>query len=54
MNKGLVSLGSKAVGMTMGMVVFVLGIVGTTPIESKMAMLGIGLFALGLAALNEQ
>ena len=52
MNKKQVSLILKAVGMAMGVAVVTLGFIANTPLEAKVTMLGIGVFALGLAALN--
>ncbi len=54
MNKKLTALVLKAVGMAMGVAVVVLGFLGATPGDTKITLLGIGLLALGLAALNEE
>ncbi|GAB4544089.1 MAG: hypothetical protein Fur002_16970 [Anaerolineales bacterium] len=54
MNKKLTALVLKAVGMAMGVAVIVLGILKAADVETSVTLLGIGLFALGLAALNEE
>jgi len=54
MNQKIVSTAFKGVGMAMGVAVVVLGILKAAEVETFIALLGIGLFALGLAALNEE
>ena len=49
----IVQLVLKAVGMAMGVASVVLSFLRTTPVETNVMLLGIGLFALGLAALNQ-
>jgi hypothetical protein len=49
----IVQLVLKAVGMAMGVVSVVLSFLRTAPVETNVMLLGIGLFALGLAALNQ-
>ena len=49
----IVQLVLKAVGMAMGVASVVLSFLGTTPVETNVILLGIGVFALGLAALNQ-
>jgi hypothetical protein len=50
----IVQLVLKGVGMAMGVCSVVLSILGAAPVQTNVTLLGIGLFALGLAALNEQ
>ena len=54
MNQKIVSIALKGVGMAMGVAVVVLGILKAATVETSITLLGIGLFALGLAALNEE
>lgn len=42
----------KAVGMAMGVASVVLSILRVVPVETNVMLLGIGVFALGLAALD--
>ncbi len=49
----IVQLVLKVVGLAMGVTSVVLSILRTTPVETNVMLLGIGLFALGLAALNQ-
>jgi hypothetical protein len=42
----------KAVGMAMGVASVVLSVLGTVPVQTNVILLGIGVFALGLAALD--
>jgi hypothetical protein len=49
----IVQLVLKGVGLAMGVASVVLSILRTTPVETNVMLLGIGLFALGLAALNQ-
>ena len=50
----LVQLVLKAVGMAMGVASVVLSVLGTVPVQTNVMLLGIGLFALGLAALDRE
>ncbi len=50
----VVNLVLKAVGMAMGIAVVVLSILKTAPTETSILLLGIGVFALGLAALSKE
>ncbi|MDD2920860.1 MAG: hypothetical protein PHQ36_01115 [Anaerolineales bacterium] len=54
MDKKLTSLVLKAVGMAMGVAVVTLGILRAASSDTQITLLGIGLFALGLAALNAE
>jgi hypothetical protein len=49
----IVQLVLKAVALAMGVASVVLSLLHTTPVETNVMLLGIGLFALGLAALNQ-
>ena len=49
----IVQLVLKGVGMAMGVCSVVLSILRAAPVETNVMLLGIGLFALGLAALNQ-
>jgi len=51
---GIVQLVLKAVGMAMGVASVVLSILGTVPVQTNVILLGIGVFALGLAALDQE
>jgi hypothetical protein len=44
----------KAVGMAMGVASVVLSLLGAAPVETNVILLGIGVFALGLAALDRE
>ena len=44
----------KAVALAMGVASVVLSFLGTTPVQSNVILLGIGLFALALAALDQE
>jgi len=44
----------KAVGMAMGVASVVLSILRTVPVETNVILLGVGVFALGLAALDRE
>jgi len=48
----VVQLVLKAVGMAMGVASVVLSLLRTVPVETNVILLGIGVFALGLAALD--
>jgi hypothetical protein len=57
MDKGrqqIVQLVLKAVGMAMGVASVVLSLLRVAPVETNVMLLGIGLFALGLAALDRE
>jgi uncharacterized membrane protein len=49
----IVQLVLKAVGMAMGVASVVLSILRAAPVETNVMLLGIGVFALGLALLNQ-
>jgi hypothetical protein len=49
---GIVQLILKAVGMAMGVASVVLSVLKAVPVETNVLLLGIGVFALGLAALD--
>ena len=51
---GIVQLVLKAVGMAMGVASVVLSVLGTVPVQTNVILLGIGVFALGLAALDRE
>ena len=44
----------KAVAFAMGVASVVLSFLGTTPVQTNVILLGIGLFALALAALDQE
>ena len=48
----VVQLVLKAVGMAMGVASVVLSLLRTVPVGTNVILLGIGVFALGLAALD--
>jgi hypothetical protein len=50
----IVQLVLKAVGMAMGVASVVLSVLGTVPVQTNVLLLGIGVFALGLAALDRE
>jgi len=50
----IVQLVLKAVGMAMGVASVVLSILRVVPVETNVMLLGIGVFALGLAALDRE
>ena len=50
----LISLILKAVGMAMGVAVVVLNALKTASTETNITLLGIGMFALGLAMLSKE
>ena len=52
-SKRLFDLVLKAVALAMGVASVVLGILSVAPLETNVTLLGIGLFALALAALQE-
>jgi hypothetical protein len=49
----IVQIVLKAVGMAMGVASVVLSILRAAPVETNVMLLGIGVFALGLALLNQ-
>jgi hypothetical protein len=49
----IVQLVLKGVGMAMGVCSVVLSILRAAPVETNVMLLGIGVIALGLAALNQ-
>jgi hypothetical protein len=51
---GIVQLILKAVGMAMGVASVVLSVLKAVPVETNVLLLGIGVFALGLAALDRE
>ena len=51
-SKGIVELVLKAVALGMGVASVVLGFLKVAPLETNVTLLGIGLFALALAALQ--
>ena len=51
---GILQLILKAVGMAMGVASVVLSVLRTVPVETNVILLGIGVFALGLAALDRE
>ncbi len=50
----MVALVLKAVGMAMGIAVVVLNMLRAASVETSLLLLGIGLFAVGLAALSRE
>jgi len=50
----IVPLVLKGVGMAMGVASVVLSVLGTVPVQTNVILLGIGVFALGLAALDQE
>jgi hypothetical protein len=50
----IVQLVLKAVGLAMGVASVVLSVLGTVPVQTNVLLLGIGVFALGLAALDQE
>ncbi|MFN2223308.1 MAG: hypothetical protein ACK2UH_12190 [Candidatus Promineifilaceae bacterium] len=50
----IISLVLRAVALAMGMVVVVLSTLGVTEVETSIVLLGIGLFALALDALDRE
>ena len=53
-SSGIVALVLKAVGMAMGVAVVVLSILKAVPAETNITLLGLGVFALGLALLQKE
>ena len=54
MFKRIISIALKALALAMGAVVVILSILGTLNIEAAIPLLGIGLAALGLEALQKE
>ena len=54
MKKHLVALVLNAVALAMGVASIVLGILGTTPVQTNVMLLSIGLAALALNQLDKQ
>ncbi len=52
--QSVVQLVLKAVALAMGVAVVVLSILGNVPLQTNVMLLGIGLFALALAALSQE
>jgi hypothetical protein len=50
----IISLVLRAVALAMGVVVVVLSTLGVTEVETSIVLLGIGLFALALDALDRE
>ena len=50
---GIVTLVLKAVALAMAVAVIVLGALGTATVTTQVTLLGIGLFGLALAALQQ-
>jgi hypothetical protein len=53
MIKNIVSIALKGIAVAMGVAVVVLNILGTLDMKSAASMLGLGLAALGIAALQK-
>ncbi len=53
MNKNIVSIGLKGIAVAMGIAVIVLNILGTLNANNAVNMLGIGLAALAIAAMEK-
>jgi hypothetical protein len=49
----IIDLVLKAVGLAMGVAVVVMGILGAADTDTLITLLGIGLFCLGLSALDQ-
>ena len=49
----MVTLVCKAVALAMGVAVIVLGVLNAATVETRVTLLGIGLFGLALAALQQ-
>ncbi len=54
MNKNIVSIALKGIAVAMGVAVIVLNILGTLEANNTANMLGIGLTALAIAAMQKQ
>jgi Zn-dependent membrane protease YugP len=52
-SQSIAQLVLKAVALAMGVAVVVLSILGTVPVQTSVILLGIGLFALALAFLQQ-
>ena len=53
-NKPIINLILQSVGMAMGVAVVVMSILGNTDTRALITLLGIGLLAIGLDALNRK
>jgi hypothetical protein len=53
-SSGIVTLVLKAVGMAMGVAVVVLSVLKAVPAGTSITLLGLGVFALGLALLTRE
>ncbi len=53
MNKNIVSIALKGIALAMGVAVVVLNILGTLDMNSAASLLGLGLAALAIAALQK-
>jgi hypothetical protein len=53
MNKNIISLVLKGVAVAMGVAVLVLNILGTLSTDTAVTLLGLGLTALGIEALQK-
>ena len=54
MNKNIVSIALKGIAVAMGVAVIVLNILGTLNANTAVTLLGIGLAALAIAALQKE
>ena len=54
MNKNIVSLALKGIALAMGVAVVVLNILGSMTADTAFSLLGIGLCALAIAALQKE
>ena len=54
MNKNIVSVALKGIAVAMGVAVIVMNILGTLSADNGVNLLGIGLAALGLSALQKE
>jgi Zn-dependent membrane protease YugP len=52
-SQSIAQLVLKAVALAMGVAVVVLSILGTVPVQTSVILLGIGLFALALAFMQQ-
>ena len=53
MNKNIISIALKGIAVAMGIAVIVLNILGTLTVDNGLNLLGIGLTALAIAALQK-
>jgi small-conductance mechanosensitive channel len=49
----IIDLVLRAIGLAMGVAVVVLGILGVAEVSTMITLIGIGLFCLGLSALDQ-